>query len=119
MRKLTATGRTIVLDEEGHLLDRERWNYEIAWEIAKQLDIPNLDEEQLETIEFLRNYYHTCQSLPIFDYLRTHAGSSRERRNNEGFDPMAMWKIAGLPKLEGIQHFVSFDGKNYKLQACC
>ena len=31
---------------------------------------------------------------------------------------MKAWKIAGLPKLDGI-HFVSFDGKNYRLEECC
>lgn len=119
MREIkTSSGKTIVLDEEGYLMDQDKWDHEVAQEIAKQLDLPQLDQEQLEIIEFLRNYYQKYHAFPILNYVCKHVGHPRDCLNNEFVNPMAAWKIAGLPKLDGI-HFVSFDGKNYKLEECC
>jgi len=42
----------------------------------------------------------------------------KECLNNEFVNPMIAWKIAGLPKLDGI-HFVAVDGKHYKMEECC
>lgn len=118
MREIQQAGSNIVLDEEGFLMDTDKWNLDVAREIAKQLNIPNLDDEQVEIIEFMRNYYLKYKAFPILSYVCKHTDMPRTCVNDEFVNPMTAWKIAGLPKLDGI-HFVSFDGKNYKLEECC
>lgn len=52
MRELKANGKTFILDDEGFLADPERWDHDVAREIAKQLEIPNLTDEQLDIVDF-------------------------------------------------------------------
>jgi len=118
MREMKVEGKTIILDEDGFLMDQDTWNHGVARAIAKHLDIPNLDDEQIEIIDFLRDYYNKFKAFPILNYVCKHVGQPRECLNHEFVDPMKAWKIAGLPRLDGI-HFVSFDGKNYRLEECC
>ncbi|MEE4166011.1 MAG: TusE/DsrC/DsvC family sulfur relay protein [Desulfocapsaceae bacterium] len=118
MREISVSGKKAVLDEDGFLCNPDDWNQDVAKEIAKQLSIPNLSEEQLEIIDFLRQYYYKFNAFPILNYVCKHVGQPRKCLNDEFVDPMKAWKIAGLPKLEGI-HFVSVDGKNFRLEECC
>ena len=118
MREITAAGKAVILDDEGFLIDQEQWNHDVAREIAKQLDIPNLDEEQISIIEFLRDYYRKFNAFPILNYVCKHIEQPRQCPNDKFVDPMKAWKIAGLPKLDGI-HFVTFDGEHYRLEECC
>ena len=69
MREISASGKTVILDEEGFLMDQDNWNHNIAREIAKQLDIPNLDDEQMSIIEFLREYYQKFNAFPILNHV--------------------------------------------------
>lgn len=118
MREIKASGKTVIVDDEGFLMDQDKWDRDVARAIAKQLDIPNLDEEQISIIEFLREYYQKFNAFPILNYVCKHTRQPHECVNNKFVDPMKAWKIAGLPKLDGI-HFVSFDGENYRLEECC
>ncbi len=118
MREIDASGKKVIVDDEGFLMDQDTWNRDVARAIAKQLDIPNLDDEQISIIEFLREYYHKFSAFPILNYVCKHTKQPNQCVNNKFVDPMKAWKIAGLPKLDGI-HFVSFDGENYRLEECC
>jgi tRNA 2-thiouridine synthesizing protein E len=118
MREIDVRGKKVILDNESFLVDQESWNHDVAREIAKQLDIPHLDDEQLSIIEFLREYYQKFNAFPILSYVCKHVEQSRECVNDKFVNPMKAWKIAGLPKMDGI-HFVSFDGENYRLEECC
>ena len=118
MRDIKVAGKSIQLDEEGFLVNQEDWNHDVAREIAKNAGIDKLDDDQMEIIEFLRKYYKKFNAFPILNYVCKHVEQPRECLNNEFVNPMNAWKIAGLPKLDGI-HFVAVDGKNYKLEECC
>ena len=118
MTDITVAGKNIKMDDEGFLVNQEAWNHEVARAIAKQLGIEELDGEQLEIIEFLRKYYKKFNAFPILNYVCKHVEQPRECLNHEFVNPMNAWKIAGLPKLDGI-HFVAVDGKYYKLEECC
>ncbi|MCL7489289.1 MAG: TusE/DsrC/DsvC family sulfur relay protein [Desulfobulbaceae bacterium] len=115
MGEITVAGKKIALDEDGFLINQDDWNHEVAREIAKQVDIAPLDEEQLEIIEFMRNYYKKFNAFPILNYVCKHVDQPKQCVNNEFINPMKAWKIAGLPKLSGV-HFVSVDGKNYLME---
>jgi tRNA 2-thiouridine synthesizing protein E len=118
MSDINVAGKNIKLDEEGFLVNQEDWNHDVAREIAKNAGIDKLDDDQMEIIEFLRKYYKKFNAFPILNYVCKHVEQPRECLNNEFVNPMNAWKIAGLPKLDGI-HFVAVDGKNYKLEECC
>jgi len=118
MIDLTVAGKKIQLDDEGFLVNMDDWNLEVAQEIAKSTGIDKLDDEQMEIIEFLRGYYKKFNAFPILNYVCKHVHQPKECLNNEFVNPMNAWKIAGLPKLDGI-HFVAVDGKHYKLEECC
>jgi TusE/DsrC/DsvC family sulfur relay protein len=118
MKELSVNQKTITIDEEGFLVNRDDWDEEVAKALAKHLDIPDLDEEQLEIIKFMRAYYNKFHAFPILRYVCKRVQQSGACVNNEFVDPMKAWKIAGLPKLDGI-HFVTVDGANYQLEECC
>jgi len=115
MSEITVAGKKIALDEDGFLVNQEDWNFEVAREIARMEDIVDLDEEQLEIIEFMRNYYNKFNAFPILNYVCRHIDQPKQCVNNEFINPMKAWKIAGLPKLEGV-HFITVDGKNYLME---
>jgi len=115
MNEITVGGKKIALDDECFLVNKDDWNYDVAREIAKQLGIKSLDEQQLEIIEFMRNYYHKFNAFPILSYVCRHIDQPKQCVNDEFINPMKAWKIAGLPKLGGV-HFVTVDGKNYQME---
>lgn len=115
MNEITVSGKKIVLDDEGFLVNQDDWNFEVAREIAKQMGINTLDDEQLEIIAFLRNYYNKFNAFPILNYVCKYIEQPKQCINNEFVDPMKAWKIAGLPKLSGV-HFITVDGKNYLME---
>lgn len=118
MTDITVAGKNIQLDDECFLVNEKDWSPEVAKEIAKELGFTELDDEKVEIIEFMRKYYHKFHAFPILNYVCKYVNQSKECLNNEFVNPMNAWKIAGLPKLDGI-HFVAVDGKNYRLEECC
>ncbi|MEE4242917.1 MAG: TusE/DsrC/DsvC family sulfur relay protein [Desulfopila sp.] len=118
MKEIAVSGKTIRLDDAGFLIDQKDWSHEVARQIARREGIDSLDDEQMEIIEFLRNYYHKYKAFPILNYVCKHVEQPRQCLNNEFVNPMNAWKIAGLPQLDGI-HFVSVDGQNFKMEECC
>ena len=115
MSEVTVAGKKIALDKEGFLINQDDWNHEVAREIAKGLGIDDLDEEQLEIIEFMRNYYHKFNAFPILNYVCQHIDQPKQCVNKEFINPMNAWKIAGLPQQDGV-HFVTVDGKHYLME---
>lgn len=115
MREISVNDGTITLDDENYLLDSEEWNQEVASAIARQVGIDELDEEQLEIIQFLRDYYRKYNAFPILNYVCSHTGQPKKCMNREFINPMNAWKIAGLPKQEGV-HFVTVDGQHFQME---
>jgi tRNA 2-thiouridine synthesizing protein E len=108
------------IDKEGFLADMEDWNEETARILAKREGIEDLTEEKLEIVKFLREYYRKFDAFPILNYVCKNTRQPRGCVNEEFINPMKAWKIAGLPKPEGI-HFVSVDSghNNYIMEECC
>ncbi|MCB2217714.1 TusE/DsrC/DsvC family sulfur relay protein [Desulfofustis glycolicus] len=118
MKELSVNDKIVTVDDEGFLVNRDDWDEDVARAIAKHLDIPDLDEEQVEIISFMRSYYNKFHAFPILRNVCKQVKQTGACVNNEFVDPMKAWKIAGLPKLDGI-HFVTVDGVNYLLEECC
>ncbi len=113
MTEISVAGKKITLDEEGFLINKEDWNRDVAHQIAKNEGIEELDDEQMEIIEFMRYYWGKFHAFPILNYVCKNIGHERECVHHEFVNPMKAWKIAGLPKLDDV-HFISFDGKHFQ-----
>jgi tRNA 2-thiouridine synthesizing protein E len=119
MTLIKEKGLSFEIDEEGFLTDKEKWNEETAKIIAKHEGIEDLTEEKLVIVKFLRDYYRQFEAFPILNYVCKNTKQPRGCVNEEFINPMKAWKIAGLPKLDGI-HFVTVDsGENFIMEECC
>ena len=108
MAILEFAGQTIELDAEGYLANSDEWTESVAQALSRREGIPELTEDKLAIIRFLRSYYHEFHSFPTLRGVCRNLHRPRECVNESFIDPMKAWKIAGLPHLEGID-FVSTD----------
>lgn len=118
MATIAYAGGKVEIDAEGYLVNLEDWNEGVAQALAEREGIPALSEEMLEVLRFMRSYYKKFQAFPILNYVCKNVHQPRECVSEEFMNPEKAWKIAGLPRMEGI-HFVSVDGKHYLLEQCC
>lgn len=96
-------GRQIEVDSEGFLIDPEQWDEQIAAVIAKEEDIPELNEDHWRAIEFMRKDYKENDQIPTI----------RRMKKVGGIDTKLMYqlfpkgpakkaaRISGLPKPQG------------------
>jgi len=118
MSVIELAGKEIKLDDEGYLENTDDWSPEVARKLAEQEGTSPLSDEQMEIIQFMRNYYAKFNAFPILNQVCKNIHQPRECVNEEFINPDKAWKIAGLPKLSGV-HFVSMDGKKYIMEECC
>jgi len=113
MSQLHIGEKEIEVDQDGFLNSSEDWNAEVAQALAEQEGIHALNRSKMEILMFLREYFQKNHSFPILKYVcrKVHA-SSPSCVTDEFVNPMAAWKIAGLPKPPQV-FFTSFDGKKY------
>ena len=74
--------------------------------------------EQMEIIRFMREYFFKYQVFPILNNICRIAHQPKQCVGEQFTDPEKAWKIAGLPKQEGV-NFISFDGKHFSLDPYC
>lgn len=102
MEKRTIAGVEVGVNEEGYLTDRSQWTSDIAVEIAKELELPELTEHHWKVINFLREDYEEKESVATLRRIRKTGGISTKdlyRLFPEGPIKKAA-KVAGLPKPE-------------------
>lgn len=118
MVQLAYAGGNAEIDEDGFLNEIEDWNEDIAQALAAREGLPPLSEDMLDVIRFMRTYYKKFKAFPIMSYVCKNIHQPRSCVSDEFINPQKAWKIAGLPKLDGV-HFVSVDGKQFLLEQCC
>ena len=120
MTPISEKKESILIDDEGFLVKTDDWDESTAQILAKQEGIDELTDDRMEIIKFLRSYYRKFDAFPILNYVCKKVQQPRNCLNEEFIDPMKAWKIAGLPKPEGV-HFVSVDSehKKYIMEECC
>jgi tRNA 2-thiouridine synthesizing protein E len=118
MQTLTISGKDIQIDEHGYLLDQKDWNEEVAQALAVREGFDTLSMEQLDIIRFMREYFLKYKVFPILNNVCRIAHQPKECVNEQFINPEKAWKIAGLPKQEGV-HFVTLDGKHYFMEPFC
>ena len=118
MSAIECAGKMIEIDDDGFLSNLEDWNENVAQVLASRESVDTLSHEQMEIISFMRGYYLKNKVFPILGQLCKVVHQTGKCVNEQFINPEKAWKIAGLPKLSGI-HFITFDGKNYKMEECC
>lgn len=107
MSELQVDGKSIALDEDGHLLDSRQWTPKVA-EVLAGRDGIELGDDHWWLIEFVRDYHHKYGTPPLMrvvvDQLRRRndgRGSSRDLYRLFPDSPVRQaCKYGGLPKPE-------------------
>ncbi|NLZ18304.1 MAG: TusE/DsrC/DsvC family sulfur relay protein [Desulfobulbaceae bacterium] len=115
MTKFTHAGKEIALDERGFLLNQEDWNEEVGQLLAKREGLGPLTAEQMDIIRFMREYFLKYHVFPMLNNVCRIAKQPKQCVNEQFVNPEIAWKIAGLPRQDGIR-FVTLDGKNYFME---
>jgi TusE/DsrC/DsvC family sulfur relay protein len=96
-------GKTLEIDEDGHLLNMTEWNEGIANELARELDIQELTDRHWAVIQYMRKAYQETGEAPSIRRLTKESGVGTKELYAlfpKGPAKKAA-KIAGLPKPKG------------------
>ena len=118
MTELSCCGKKIILDQEGFMVEPDLWDECVAQAIAEKEGIETLSHKQKEIIQFMRVYYAKHKIWPILHNVCKQVKQSSRCVYKEFDNPEKAWKIAGLPKYDGV-HFVKLDGENFIMEDYC
>ncbi len=118
MSILECNGKKIRVDENGFLVNQEDWSEEVASLLAAKEGFDSLSGEQMEIIRFMREYFLKYKVFPILNNVCRIAHQPKHCVDEQFVNPEKAWKIAGLPKQEGV-HFVTLDGSHYIMEPYC
>ena len=103
MSKKTLGGTEIEVDEDGFIQEPEKWNKEMAEDLAKEEEAYPLSEDAWKLVNYLRNYYLEFEIAPPVRMLTRQTGLDLKyiyQMFPKG--PAAgACKVAGLPKPTG------------------
>ena len=103
MSKKTLGGTEIEVDEDGFIQEPEKWNKEMAEDLAKEEEAHPLSEDAWKLVNYLRNYYLEFEIAPPVRMLTRQTGLDLKyiyQMFPKG--PAAgACKVAGLPKPTG------------------
>jgi TusE/DsrC/DsvC family sulfur relay protein len=103
MPVIDVEGEKIEFDNEGYLVNFGDWNEKVACAIADREGVSKtcpLTKEKMEIIKFMREYYKKFNAFPIPRGVCKNVHQPKQCTYEEFPDPVAAWKIAGLPNLE-------------------
>lgn len=118
MKELQCCGKKILLDDRGFMTNPEMWDECVAQKIAEQEGIDHISKKQREIVQFMRDYYAKFHSFPILGYVCKNVRQSGKCVTDQFGNPEIAWKIAGLPKFDGV-NFVKLDGEHYTMEDYC
>jgi tRNA 2-thiouridine synthesizing protein E len=103
METMTLAGKTLTLDADGNLADRNQWNEDVARELAAQEGIPELTAQHWAVINYMRQVFDKEGDAPSIRRLTKESGVDTKTLYQlfpKGPAKRAA-KIAGLPKPKG------------------
>ncbi len=103
METMTLAGKTLTLDADGNLADRNEWNEDVARELAAQEGIPELTAQHWAVINYMRQVFDKEGDAPSIRRLTKESGVDTKTLYQlfpKGPAKRAA-KIAGLPKPKG------------------
>jgi tRNA 2-thiouridine synthesizing protein E len=103
MAKATLGGQEIEIDEDGFIQEPDKWNKEVAEDLAKTEDAYPMGEEAWRLVNYLRDYYIKYEIAPPVRMLtkQTKLDLKRIYELFPGGPAKGACKIAGLPKPTG------------------
>ena len=103
MAKAKLGGQEIEVDEDGFIQEPEKWNKELAEDLAKTEDAFPMGEEAWRLVNYLRDYYIKYEIAPPVRMLtkQTKLDLKRVYELFPGGPAKGACKIAGLPKPTG------------------
>jgi len=96
-------GKKIEIDEDGFIQDPSLWDEDVAVEIAKTEEVPDMTEEHWKMVHYIRNYYLEFGIAPMVRKIVKDVGF-KQKKIYELFPSgpaKGACKIAGLPKPTG------------------
>jgi tRNA 2-thiouridine synthesizing protein E len=104
MPEIEAKGRTIVLNDDGFLMEPGEWDEEVALALAQAEEgLDDLTDEHWKVISYIRGYYEEKEMAPMVRKVCKNSGFSL-RHIFELFPSgpaKGACKLAGLPKPDG------------------
>ncbi len=103
MAKATLGGQEIEIDEDGFIQEPEKWNKEVAEDLAKTEEAYPLSEDAWKVVNYLRNYFLEYGIAPPIRKLTRETGFDL-KKIYEMFPSgpaKGACKVAGLPKPTG------------------
>ncbi|WLF83031.1 TusE/DsrC/DsvC family sulfur relay protein [Moraxella sp. ZY210820] len=97
---------SLILDDDGHLLDHTQWNEQIAQQLADNLDI-QLDDWHIQVLLGVRQFYqqfgYAPATRPLIKFLAKHISADidnamLQQRFNTGLVARHLCRVAGVPK---------------------
>ena len=103
MAVATLGGTNIEIDEDGFIQEPEKWNREVAEDLAKMENASPMDEERWKLVNYLRDYYVKFGIAPPVRMLIKQTGFDLKKIYQlfPGGPAKGACKVAGLPKPTG------------------
>ena len=103
MAKVTLGGTEIEIDEDGFIQEPDKWNKEVAEDLAKAEKAYPMGEDHWKLVNYLRDYYLKYEIAPPVRMLVKQTGLDLKKIYElfPGGPAKGACKIAGLPKPTG------------------
>ena len=103
MAKATLGGQEIEIDEDGFIQEPDKWNKEVAEDLAKAEKAYPMGEEHWKLVNYLRDYYVKYEIAPPVRMLVKQTGLDLKKIYElfPGGPAKGACKVAGLPKPTG------------------
>ncbi len=103
MPKIQLGGQEIEVDEDGFIQEPQKWNKEVAEDIAKTENAYPMGEEHWKLVNYLRDYYVKYEIAPPIRMLVKQTGIDLKKIYQlfPGGPAKGACKVAGLPKPTG------------------
>ena len=103
MAKATLGGMEIEIDEDGFIQEPDKWNKEVAEDVAKTENVSPMSEEHWKVVNYLRDYFLKFGIAPPIRMLCKQTGNDLKRIYQlfPSGPAKGACKVAGLPKPTG------------------
>ncbi|MBA7514494.1 Sulfite reductase, dissimilatory-type subunit gamma [subsurface metagenome] len=103
MPKALLGGMELEIDEDGFIQEPERWNKEVADDVAKTENAYPMGDDHWKVVDYLRNYYLEYEIAPPIRMLTKQTGFDLKYIYQlfPGGPAKGACKVAGLPKPTG------------------
>jgi tRNA 2-thiouridine synthesizing protein E len=103
MAKAMLGGKEIEIDEDGFIQEPEKWNKEVAEDLAVAEEASPMGEEHWKLVNYLRDYYLKYEIAPPIRMLTKQTGLDLKKIYQlfPGGPAKGACKVAGLPKPTG------------------